>query len=113
MKVVAVKVVAYGKVQIKYCSVLNIWIKLSTLDVHKKLLSDYEVLENRRSERHTLLKKLIELPSMLDEICYKRPACNHGMLLSVGEFLYVSAGMAVLLVWSSVNGRSRVYRASL
>jgi hypothetical protein len=60
--------------------------KLSTLDVHKKLLSDYEVRENRRSERHTLLKKLIELPSMLDEIRYKMPARNHGMLLNVGEF---------------------------
>lgn len=72
VKVDAVTVVPNGRVQIKYCPILYVfppvWIKLSTLDVHKKLLRDYEVHESRRSERHTLLKKLIELPSMLDEI---------------------------------------------
>jgi len=61
-------------------------VKLSTLDIHKKFLSDYEVHECRRSERHALLKKLIELPSMLDKISYKRPARNQVMLLSVSEF---------------------------
>jgi hypothetical protein len=90
VKVDAVKVVLYGRVQIKYCPILYIpppcLVKLSTLDIHKKFLSDYEVHECRRSEKHALLKKLIELPSVLDEISYKRPARNQGMLLSVGEF---------------------------